>query len=80
MVVGSAALDPKIFLFFKIALSLNISEGYAMTESTCSGTAVSKYDFSLGNVGGLQPYLKGRLKDVPEMNYLSTDNPPRGEI
>lgn len=33
-----------------------------------------------GHVGGIIPNLKLRLRDVPEMGYLGTDNPPRGEI
>jgi long-chain acyl-CoA synthetase len=33
-----------------------------------------------GHVGGPFPTMKIRLKDVVEMGYLSTDNPPKGEI
>ena len=31
-------------------------------------------------VGGPLPCIKLKLKDLPELGYLSTDNPPRGEI
>jgi long-chain acyl-CoA synthetase len=37
-------------------------------------------DPTAGHVGGLFPCMKIRLRDVVEMGYLSTDNPPRGEI
>ena len=80
MTCGSAAIDPKIFLFFKIGLGINIVEGYAMTETSCCGTQIAKEDYTLGNCGGMQPYLKARIRDIPEMNYFSTDNPPRGEL
>jgi long-chain acyl-CoA synthetase len=31
-------------------------------------------------VGGPLPCLKLKLKDLPELGYLTTDDPPRGEI
>ena len=35
---------------------------------------------SSGTVGGLIPPVRLRLRDCPELGYLSTDNPPRGEV
>ena len=40
----------------------------------------SKLDNTVGHVGGIISTLRLRLKDVPELGYLSTDNPPRGEV
>jgi len=37
-------------------------------------------DPTAGHVGGIGPNLKMRLRDVPEMGYLATDEPPRGEV
>jgi long-chain acyl-CoA synthetase len=37
-------------------------------------------DPTAGHVGGLSPTMKIRLKDCVELNYLHTDNPPRGEL
>lgn len=33
-----------------------------------------------GHVGGPLPCIKIRLRDLPELNYMSTDTNPRGEI
>eukprot|EP00347_Sterkiella_histriomuscorum_P022663 403337627 len=87
---GSASLDPKIFEFFKIAMGFNIQEGYGQTEACGAGTITKVFDVQksqnngeqplLGHVGGVVPLNKFRLKDIPEMNYYHTDNPPRGEL
>ena len=33
-----------------------------------------------GHVGGPMQHFKVKLFDLPEMNYLHTNNPPRGEL
>ncbi|CDW80980.1 long-chain-fatty-acid--ligase 5 [Stylonychia lemnae] len=80
MMCGSAAVDPKILIFFKIALGINVYEGYAQTETSLIGTTTTLFDRSTGHVGSLSDIIKARLKDVPEMNYYHTDLPPRGEL
>jgi long-chain acyl-CoA synthetase len=37
-------------------------------------------DMTSGHVGGPMPCNEVRLCDVPEMNYLSSSVPPRGEV
>lgn len=51
-----------------------------MTETCAAGTATGPEENEAGNVG--YPVLSNEimLQDVVDMNYLSTDNPPRGEI
>src|SRR5690606_10722837 len=80
MIVGSAPISPEVLTFFKIVLGIHIHEGYGQTEVSAPGSLVHPRDNTVGHVGGPPPEMKIRLKDVPEMGYLSTDDPPRGEV
>jgi long-chain acyl-CoA synthetase len=81
MVTASAPINPDVLDFLKIAFCNPILEGYGQTES-CGASVLSVMEDPLsGQVGGPIGSSKIRLRDVPEMNYLSTDIPyPRGEI
>lgn len=81
MVTGSAPIDPQVLNFLKVCFCCPILEGYGQTESTAASTITSTIDPKAGHVGGPLPCLKIRLRDIPEMEYKSTDKPnPRGEI
>lgn len=80
MITASAPISGEVLTFFKIALGIHVYEVYGQTESNGPITATSKSDPTAGHVGGLITTCKVRLRDVVEMGYLSTDNPPRGEI
>ena len=81
MVTGSAPIDKTVIDFLKICFSCPIVEGYGLTESA-AGTCIMDVDDAVtGHVGGPIEAVKFRLKDLPEMNYTSSDKPyPRGEI
>lgn len=81
MITGSAPIEKQVIDFLKICFSCPIVEGYGLTE-TSAGSCVADVDDAItGHVGGPMECNKIRLKDLPEMSYLSTDKPyPRGEI
>ncbi|KAG9007921.1 hypothetical protein FRB94_013868 [Tulasnella sp. JGI-2019a] len=82
MCSGSAPIAPEIMDFLKIAFACEVKEGYGMTE-TGACTAITRYDDreGSGTVGGLTFNNEGKLVDVPELGYLSTDSPnARGEL
>lgn len=80
MVTGSAPIAGDVLEFLKIAFCCELVEGYGMTE-TCAGSVCTKEgDPMSGIVGGPVQNVKIRLRDLPEMGYLSTNNPPKGEV
>ncbi|PVV01594.1 hypothetical protein BB560_003982 [Smittium megazygosporum] len=81
LTTGTAPLSSNVVDFLRVALCVQISEGYAMTETSSMGAGRPSDDFSNGNVGIPHPGIEIRLRNVPEMNYLVTDMPnARGEI
>ena len=81
MVTGSAPIDKQVLDFLKICFSCPILEGYGLSETTAAGSLTHEDDPVTGHVGGPPECIKVRLKDIPEMEYLSTDKPyPRGEV
>lgn len=77
---GSAPLSKDIMQFLRVALCCDVREGYGASETTAASTAQNKGEYHAGEIGVPFPCCELMLADVPEMNYLSTDNPPRGEI
>ena len=81
MVTGSAPIDKTVIDFLKLCFCCPIVEGYGLTESSAASCVADIRDVVTGHVGGPNEALKIRLKDLPEMSYMSTDKPyPRGEI
>jgi len=80
MITGSAPISSDVLDFLKICFCAPIAEGYGMTE-TCAGSCVTfPEDPETGIVGGPLQNVKIKLRDIPEMGYLSSANPPKGEI
>jgi long-chain acyl-CoA synthetase len=80
-VSGGAPLSAEVQQFLSVCFGVPFLEGYGLTE-TCGAIArkdPSNY-WSFNNVGSPFGCLEVRLVDVPEMNYLSSQDPPRGEI
>lgn len=80
MVTGSAPISGEVLDFLKIAFCCNIVEGYGMTETTASGTVSWEDDPMQGIVGGPTQCTKIKLRDIPEMGYLHTNEVPTGEL
>mmetsp|Transcript_8547 Transcript_8547/g.14411 ORF Transcript_8547/g.14411 Transcript_8547/m.14411 type:complete len:371 (-) Transcript_8547:647-1759(-) len=73
MVTGSAPISADVINFLKICFGAPILEGYGQTESSAASCLTSAFDPEAGHVGGPLSSIKIRLRDIPEMNYLSSD-------
>jgi len=80
MVTGSAPISADVLDFLKVCFCCPLIEGYGMTETSAGSCLTNPEDPVAGHVGGPVFNVKLRLKDIPEMNYLSTNNPPQGEV
>ena len=70
----SAPINAEVLNFFKVAQGLNVYEGYGQTETLGPATLTMPGDYTgAGYVGGAVSSMKIRLRDVPEMGYLSSD-------
>ncbi len=80
MISASAPISAEVLQFYKLALGIHVYECYGQTENCGPATVTHPLDRTGGHVGGPVPSVRIRLRDCPELGYLSTDNPPRGEI
>ena len=85
MITGSAPLEKQVIDFLKIAMCCPFFEGYGSTETTAAACLTHATDAEAGHVGAPMAYSEMKLVDIPEMDYLSTDEidgvpAPRGEV
>jgi long-chain acyl-CoA synthetase len=78
---GGAPLSAETHEFVRICFNSSVVQGYGLTE-TCAGLSVqSQFDkMRPSSVGAPIPSAEVKLVSIPEMNYMSTDPKPRGEV
>lgn len=80
MVSGGAALSAPVIEFMETAFGCRVLQGYGLTETSGPSSVQELDDFVRGSVGAPIPCSRIKLVDVPDMGYLHSNNPPRGEI
>jgi len=81
IISGAAPLPPYLADFLRVLLcGGHMVQGYGMTETTAGSVVQLLEDLNLGNVGVPCPGVQVCLQDIPEMEYMTTDKYPRGEI
>lgn len=77
---GGAPLDALVQEQVKCLFCAPLLEGYGLTETFGPAFLSLPGDPISGHVGGVLPCNEFRLKSIPEMDYLVSDSPPRGEL
>jgi len=78
---GAAPLPAYIQEFLAILTGAYVVQGYGLTETAAAVCITIPGDHTYGHVGAPFSCCEVKLRDVPEMDYRSTDKPhPRGEI
>ena len=80
LISGGAPLSQEVKEFLFAAFSCPILESYGVSENSGAVTSTSVWETRAGIVGGPIAGIKMKLRDLPELGYLTTDNPPRGEV
>ena len=81
VVVGGSALPVELQKFLTTVLpNIAVIQGLGMTELAGAACAMPIGDASTSTIGVCFPTYEIKLRDVPELGYLTTDNPPRGEL
>lgn len=78
---GAAPLSPSIAEFLHACLGCDFMEGYGLSETSAVSCVSHGEDKTFGHVGTPSTSCEIKLVSVPEMDYLTSDQPcPRGEI
>lgn len=77
---GSAPLQPEIHDFMKVTMSCPVIQGYGLTETCAASNVQHINDQRPGNVGPTTACCEMKLISCPEMGYVVTSHPPRGEV
>ena len=80
MICAAAPISSEVLQFFKIAMGIHVYEVYGQTETAGPATMTHPSDRTGGHVGGPIPCTRIRLRDLPELGYLTSEEPPRGEV
>ena len=73
MLSSSAAMNKDIMQQLKVMIGCSFVQGYGQTEGSGSAFVSSIYDTVGGTNGGACNTLELKLVDLPEINYLTTD-------
>ena len=80
MTCGGAALTEEVANVLQVCFCCPMLSGLGATETCGSCTSTSLKDHTTGHAGVPGFITELKLKDVPEMNYLTSREPPQGEV
>ncbi|KAJ2021301.1 medium-chain fatty acid-CoA ligase faa2, partial [Coemansia sp. S85] len=81
LISGGDPIDARVLGFLRVAVSCPVLESYGLGECCSAATACLLSDKTSGHVGVPLPGVDICLRDIPEMDYITTTGlHPRGEL
>jgi len=81
VLMGGSPLSKDLQIWLQVVMGgVDILQGYGMTEACGPVSTMVTNDYEYGTIGVFYPNFEAKLVDVEEMGYLTSDNPPRGEL
>ncbi|KNC82847.1 hypothetical protein SARC_04871 [Sphaeroforma arctica JP610] len=80
IITCSAPLGTAIHEFLRVCVCPVIMVGNGLTETTAGATITHYNGMKLGHVGSAKASNEVKVVSIPEINYLTTDECPRGEV
>lgn len=78
---GAAPMPAHLHTFLQVVFGCPVLQGYGMTENCAAAVATPANCRAIGVVGSPLACTEVKLLDIPEMKYLTSDQPsPRGEV
>lgn len=72
---GASPISAEVMMFLRVCFGCHVLEGYGMTETSCTISITRVDDPTIGHVGAPLPCCEVKLVDIPEMSYLTSDQP-----
>lgn len=80
IITGGAGLSPEVQQFLQTCFSVPVLQGYGLTETCGASNVMEITDITRKCIGPPVPCCEVAIRDVPDMDYSISSNPPRGEI
>lgn len=81
VIIGGSALPVELQHFLQMIIpGASVMQGFGMTELSGASLAMPHHDAATASVGVVLPMYEVKLRDVPELGYMTSDHPPRGEL
>ncbi|ELP92120.1 long-chain-fatty-acid--CoA ligase, putative [Entamoeba invadens IP1] len=81
LITGGSALPTELQTFLTLILpKVSVVQGFGMTELCGASSCMPPGDATTSTIGLLFSHYEAKLRDVPDLNYFTNMNPPKGEL
>eukprot|EP00818_Percolomonas_sp_WS_P003164 CAMPEP_0117453722 /NCGR_PEP_ID=MMETSP0759-20121206/10381_1 /TAXON_ID=63605 /ORGANISM="Percolomonas cosmopolitus, Strain WS" /LENGTH=811 /DNA_ID=CAMNT_0005246785 /DNA_START=502 /DNA_END=2937 /DNA_ORIENTATION=+ len=77
---GGSALPDNTQIYLRKSLNIPILQSFGLTETCAAGMMQLNDDTSTNTVGAPLACVEVKLRSCPDLGFLVTDDPPRGEL